>query len=252
MSVERASALINETIILRCKFQYGGTNDYFDPYEISKVEILDDDGVTVLETLTGADIVKDSLGNYHVVASALVAAQTIYDKWYFKPNVNATTITKTNTCIVWETISGVSGNLTVGTNTWVTAQEAEDYFGSRLGASTYWNDNTEKVAALVTAYKYLNNSGLYSIDADEDAQAVKDAQCEMALFLLQHMADMDARQGIQAQGVSQAGIVQETYDLSRAGGIVIPPIVERLLGGYESGSPIKAVDLTRDEDEDVV
>jgi len=107
MSVERESAVINNTIILRSKFQYSSTSDYFDPYAISKVEILDSDGTTVIETFTGASIVKDSTGKYHVVATAIASAKTIYDKWYFTPNSTASEITKTNTCIVWQTtVSG--------------------------------------------------------------------------------------------------------------------------------------------------
>jgi hypothetical protein len=92
----------------------------------------------------------------------------------------------------------------------------------------------------------------FSIDAAEDAQAVKDAQCEMALFLLQHQADMDARQGLQAQGVQKADVVGETYDLDRASQLAMPPVVAQLLAGYSSLSPLGAVTLERDEDEDVI
>lgn len=109
MAVERESAAINNQIILRNNFRYGQTNELFDPYAISKVEILDSDGVTVIETITGASIVKDSTGKYHVIAAAIEAAKTIYDKWTFTPVSGAAAITKTNTCVVW-TVSGVSGN----------------------------------------------------------------------------------------------------------------------------------------------
>jgi len=109
MGVERESAVINNQITLRNNFRYSQTNELFDPYAISKVEILDTDGSTVIQTITGASIVKDSTGKYHVVASAITTAKTIYDKWYFTPVSGAVEITRTNTCVVW-TISGVSGN----------------------------------------------------------------------------------------------------------------------------------------------
>lgn len=252
--VERASAVVDEQIILRMKFQYG-TGDYFDPYEISKVEILDDDQTTVIETITGDDIIRDSEGNYHVVASAIATPKNAaYDKWYFTHPSGATEQTKRNTFVVYEIISGSTPALTVGTNSWVTGPEAEEYFAGRLGASTFWNSTAEanKIPALITAYKMLRACPDYTIDADEDAQEVKDAQCEMALFLLQHQADMDARQGLQAQGVQRADIVGETYDLDRAGQLAVPPVVAQLLDGYSTLSPMGAVTLERDEDEDVI
>lgn len=104
--VERENAVVNNQIILRNYFRYSQTSDYFDPSAISKVEILDSNGTTVLETLTGASIVKSATGKYYVVASAISSAKTVYDKWYFTPAAGATEITKTNTCIVWATTSG--------------------------------------------------------------------------------------------------------------------------------------------------
>jgi hypothetical protein len=106
MSVERENAVINNQIILRNNFRFSQTSDLFDPYNISKVEILDSDGATVLQTFAGAEIIKDSTGKYHVVAGAITTAKTIYDKWYFSPSPGAIEITKTNTCVVWEAAAG--------------------------------------------------------------------------------------------------------------------------------------------------
>lgn len=103
MSVERENAVINNTIILRNNFRFSQTADLFDPYAISKVEILDSDGATVLQTITGDDIIRDSIGKYHVVANAITSAKTIYDRWCFTPAVGAAAITGTNNCVVWET-----------------------------------------------------------------------------------------------------------------------------------------------------
>jgi hypothetical protein len=113
MSVERESAVINNQIILRNNFRFAQTGDYFDPYAISKVEVLDSDGATVIETITGTSIINDSTGKYHIVATAVTSAKTIYDKWYFTPSAGATEITKTNTCVVWETAAGVGGLTTL-------------------------------------------------------------------------------------------------------------------------------------------
>jgi len=108
MAVEREVAVINDEITLRNNFRYGQTNDLFNPYAISKVDILDSDGSTVIETFTGSQITHDSTGKYHVVATAITTAKTIYDRWTFTPSVGATAITKTNTCVVW-TVIGEAG-----------------------------------------------------------------------------------------------------------------------------------------------
>lgn len=114
MSVERASAVINNTIILRCNFRYSQTQALFDPSAISKVEILDSDNATVLQTITGASIIKDSTGQYHVVAALVATAKTIYDRWYFTPATGATEIYQQNTCIVWAT-AAAAGEVTLET-----------------------------------------------------------------------------------------------------------------------------------------
>jgi hypothetical protein len=134
---------------------------------------------------------------------------------------------------------------------WITLTEANTYMTTRLGSSAYWTESASKSAALATAYNQIVASGIYSFP-ETATQAMKNAQCEMALFLLQHQADIDARIGLQAQGVTQAGIVQESYDPKNVDVIPIPPIVKAMLKTYEGRSPIHVIDLERDEEEDAL
>jgi hypothetical protein len=142
--------------------------------------------------------------------------------------------------------------LIVGINSWVSVEDANLYFADRLGASTHWNTTASKSAALVTAFKQLMGCGLFSLAATDTAQAIKDAQCEMALFLLIHQEDMDSRAGLQAQGVAKAGIVQEEYDLAAAGKPMIPANVKALLKDYETedSAGLYISNATRDDDKD--
>jgi hypothetical protein len=114
MAVERESAVINNPITLRCKFRFTASQALFDPSEISKVEILDSDEVTVLETLTGASIVKDSTGQYHVVATAIATPKTIHDRWYYTHPAGAAEIYSQNSCVVYET-SAAAGTVVLDT-----------------------------------------------------------------------------------------------------------------------------------------
>jgi len=98
MSVERENAVVGEQLILRSEFIFDRTGVVFDPDSITSVTILDSDGSTILQTLTGADIIKDSVGNYHAttLASWNTTAKTTTDKWIFiKDGVSYTILLST-------------------------------------------------------------------------------------------------------------------------------------------------------------
>lgn len=143
--------------------------------------------------------------------------------------------------------------LVVDTNSWVTEAEADDYMDSRYGSWEFWDDTTNKAAALITAYKRIAESGAFSNLPTEATQAMKDAQCEMALFLAAEGGDILRRKALQAQGVTSAGIVKEVYDASVRGRIPFPPEVLKLLEEYAGDVDTNLFydDLTRDDDEDV-
>ena len=141
-------------------------------------------------------------------------------------------------------------SIVVGTNSWVTEAEANTYFSGRIKASDYWtNGATDNIPALVTAYKWLH-AGRYTFPTTV-ADAMKDAQCEMALFLLQHQPDLDLRMGLQAQGVISAGVVKERYREDNTVEMPLPPIVQQLLGAYDTDSSAYLINIERNEEEGV-
>ncbi len=140
--------------------------------------------------------------------------------------------------------------IVVGTNSWILEADANTYMGNRLDADSYWIDEEANNArALITAYNWLN-AGNWSFP-DTVTQGMKDAQCEMALFLLQHQPDIDLRMGLQAQGVVVAGVVKEKYKNDNYVELPFPPIVQKLLESYETSRPIFLVNLERNEEEGV-
>jgi hypothetical protein len=139
--------------------------------------------------------------------------------------------------------------ITVGTNSWVTEAEANTYCDARLGASGYWaNGAADNKLALITAYTWLNVK--YALPV-VGTTAIKNAQCEYAIFLLQHQPDLDLRMGLQAQGVVAAGVVKERYKDDNYIELPIPPIVQQLLGDYDTDRPVYLVNLERYEEEGV-
>ncbi len=138
----------------------------------------------------------------------------------------------------------------VGVNSWITETEADTYFTTRFGASDYWLSGTDKEGAIITAYGWLMGCPRFSLAASASAaQILKDAQCEMVLFLVIHQPDIDLRVGLQAQGVREAGIVKEKYDGKNR--MPIPPFVIALLDAYRADTPIHLVDIERDEEQNV-
>ena len=144
----------------------------------------------------------------------------------------------------------MAATITVVTNSWLTEAAANTYFEARIHGDDYWTDSAaDNIPALITAYNWLN-AGSYSFPTTP-VQIMKDAQCEYALFFLQHQPDLDLRMGLQAQGVVAAGVVKEKYKNDNYVELPIPPIVKKLLEGYSTDRPVYLIDIARNENESV-
>jgi len=139
---------------------------------------------------------------------------------------------------------------------------ANAYFLEERGDSPFWDalvatsgGRDEKAAFLKMAYNRIRFCRDFDIPANPSAvqlERLKIAQCETAYYLAQHLEDEDARKGIQAQGVTEAGIVKESYKDTDLSAIPLPPVVYELLDDMVvSETPFFAVDIDRREDESV-
>jgi hypothetical protein len=146
--------------------------------------------------------------------------------------------------------------------------EAESYFAEERLETVAWDalsdgsvsgTKDEKTACLKQAFNRILSSPDFILLPDPSAATatqllkLKPAQAEMAYYLAQHLGDEDRRKGLQAQGVSAAGGVKETYDKDHLDTIPIPPAVRALLQPWSAVSdvPFYAVNIDRDEDKDV-
>jgi len=146
---------------------------------------------------------------------------------------------------------------------WITdLADAETYFSDERLETASWDALTttsggkdEKTAVLTMAYNRIRFCKDFSIPASPDttqAARLRMAQCEMAYYLAGHLADEDRRKGLHAQGVSEAGIVKETYSSADLASLPIPAAVKDLLDEFIAGeTPFYSVDIERDEDEKV-
>jgi hypothetical protein len=138
--------------------------------------------------------------------------------------------------------------ITVGTNSFVSLADSNTYFGDRPGSSDYWVSGSDKNAAILYAYKLLKKSRRFSLPATA-TQAVKDAQCELAYYLLIHLSDIDIRMGLRAQGVLEAGILREKFKSDDAAEFPFPSVVIDLLAAYDTTRGMYILDVERDEEE---
>jgi len=148
-------------------------------------------------------------------------------------------------------MSGEIGYISVG--------DADLYFSMRLSADAWTSilptsGDPKKAAALQTAYDRLYFSGLFDLPLFLNATAdqlvvLKKAQCELSLYMLLHLADEDRRKGLQAQGVTAAGIVKETYSDKDLVTLPIPPFVAHILEDFSTApAPFYVSDIDRDEE----
>ena len=143
----------------------------------------------------------------------------------------------------------MSATITVCSNSFCTLVEAEAYFDIRLGVAA-WDAAVEdnKNRALITAYLQLTSSKEFILPL-LGTTAIKYAQCEQALFLLQQGDDIDSRRALQVQGVAEAGIVKEKYS-GDVQGIVICANARGFLKDYlNQDDQLFIGDVNRDEEE---
>ena len=139
--------------------------------------------------------------------------------------------------------------------------EANNYFATERLETMCWDNldssaDTKKKAALIMAYNRLYYGGEFTLPtyaAATPAQLIVlvKVNCEMACYLSIHLSDEDRRKGLQVQGVVEAGIVKEKYHKDWLKKLPIPPIIWGMLWAFITKKPFFAVDIMRDEDEDV-
>lgn len=144
---------------------------------------------------------------------------------------------------------------------WSSLAEAELYFTNERPETTVWDalaSDDIKNKVLNMAYNRIYYCPDYSVPSSGSETATQKiilikVQCEMANYLAVHLADEDRRMGLEAQHVTDAGIVKEKYDKDKLGDLPIPPFVDALLedAGFTTGKAFGMVDIDRDEDESV-
>lgn len=136
--------------------------------------------------------------------------------------------------------------LVVGSNSWETVAEADDYLENKMNASEWFELSTvgargavSKESVLITAYNEILASPLVNISKDSSDNNVKNAQSEMALFILQYYDELMDRRASIASGLSSfsASKIHEAYSSLEGGGSpTLPSNVIGLLFDYNTAN----------------
>jgi hypothetical protein len=127
--------------------------------------------------------------------------------------------------------------LTVGTNSYVTLAEANDYMEEKWTASATWatlSDDTKK-QLLISAYRWMRRDPNYSLSATVTT-ARQYAQIELAWYMYEYWDEHEERDALHSQGVRDFTLSKWKEKLEQS---ELPTIVRDLLdddllnaGGY--------------------
>jgi len=132
--------------------------------------------------------------------------------------------------------------LLVGTNSWITVAQADDYLQHNMNAEAWFDlvavgakGSQSRENILITAFNEINSSPIVNIGVDSTDQNVMNAQAEMALFLLSNYDTIYSGRAIVASGISSFTYSEreEQYDTSEGGGVTsLPANVIGFLNAY--------------------
>ena len=97
----------------------------------------------------------------------------------------------------------------VSTNSWITLAEANLYMDDRFNNSVWESSSdSDKSKSIITAFKWLYNSQKFNIPLTETSQIVKDAQTELANYILVNFEEFEKRRALQTQGVESFHVLK--------------------------------------------
>lgn len=127
--------------------------------------------------------------------------------------------------------------LIVGTNTWATVAEADGYLTLNMSAEEWFAlpvtsspGKTSRESVMVTAFNEIASSSLVSVDKSSTDINVKNAQCEMALFLVKYYDEVYGRRAAIASGLSSFDYSERSEQFNSRDGGGSPVLPGNVLG----------------------
>ena len=140
--------------------------------------------------------------------------------------------------------------------------DADTYFEDERLETWAWDDlealSGYKAKVLIQAYNRIYYDPRWNLPTYAEASAttlveLSKANAEMAYYLAVHLENgaEDKRMGLQAQGVTTAGVVKEQYSEKHLMDLPVPPLVMAILKPWSNESFAGVLKISRDDDDDI-
>lgn len=128
----------------------------------------------------------------------------------------------------------------VGTDSWITVAEADTYLTYRMGTEEWFNlqpqgspGTNSKESILGTAFREILNVPSLDISISASGDDVKNAQAEMALFLVEHYDEFNDRRAGISTGLNSFDLGKRQEDL-RTFFVGVPEYILSMLDAYST------------------
>lgn len=122
--------------------------------------------------------------------------------------------------------------ITVGTNSWVTLNEANDFLESQFGSNWSSLTDTQKKQCLITAFWWLYNSFKFTIPKNSTDENVKNAQILLADWIGDYYEEWKERNALYSSGVKSFSLSKWRESLQKA---QIPFQIQDMLNSFKNG-----------------
>lgn len=186
MGLPRGSAQVDTDVTLGILFKSDGLAA--DPYEVSQVEIIDTDGVSVLETITSGSISHVvSSGEYYVDAdgSNLDSIGLYYDKWYYTWENGGSQETTTQDFYVQDSVVVPPGYGTgILTGSQIKSEVASNLRRSDLSSRiTLWLQMAVTEIYHAVRFRGLKSKASFTTTASTDTYAIGDITDDSGYYI---------------------------------------------------------------------
>ena len=133
--------------------------------------------------------------------------------------------------------NNMAATVIVGTNSWVTITEADDYLEEKFGADAWAGlSNNLKAQCLITAFWWIYNYPFFNIPKSSTDENVKNAQIELAWWIYLYYKGFEKRGALIAGGVTDFTLSKwkEKLDEQEMPQIILNILDDELVnkGGY--------------------
>lgn len=132
----------------------------------------------------------------------------------------------------------------VGTNSWATITQADDYFAAQYGRAA-WSALTllQKTQLLITACLWIRQQSTLSVPLTDTTALVRNAQAEAAWFTLNWFGEYEKRRALISSGVKTFKVLDFSESL---GEVTFPAFIADMLSDYSVGTAHQFPRMSRD------